>query len=292
MAWLLPKPLEAPAANEFNRLVGELAERLADRTTDLYGLVAELLAQIFYACPYTELSEKAPLAAFALHPAHITLEGEHYSATDPAAFARVKPLLWFWQCLDLTPLGQSVYSGVELRRALAPHIFKSVGKGLKCFQNVGFSVGYNLEFGDSVVLHRGVFLDDIGGMTIGSGTSFSEYANAYSHSHDVLTAEDVTLQHTIVGERVRVTYHATLLSGVRVGDDAIVGSMAVVTHDVGPHQVAMGIPARSQRVKVRDCPYCHAGDPHPSDLVPRPPDRKANPDYPEFVPAGQGTKKL
>ena len=292
MAWLLPKPLESPAVGEFNRWLGELAEQLADPVTDRYGLVAEILAQLFYANHYDELVEKTPLAAFALHPAHITLEGEHYSATDPVAFARVKPLLWLWQCVDLTPLGQSTYSGVELRRVLAPHIFKSVGKGFKCFQNVAFSVGYNLEFGDLVVLHRGVFLDDIGGMTIGSGSSFSDYANAYSHSHDALVPEDVTLQHTIIGERVRVTYHATLLSGVRIGDDAIIGSMAVVTHDVGPHQVAMGIPARSQRVKVRDCPYCRSGNPHPSDQIQRIPDRKANPDYPEFIPHGQGTKKI
>lgn len=46
------------------------------------------------------------------------------------------------------------------------------------------------------------------------------------------------------------------------------------------------------RYKVRhDCPYCRKGEPHPSDLVPKLPDRKGNPDYPDFLPPGFGTRE-
>ena len=50
--------------------------------------------------------------------------------------------------------------------------------------------------------------------------------------------------------------------------------------------------ARPVRYKVRhDCPYCRKGEPHPSDLVPKLPDRKGNPDYPDFLPPGFGTRE-
>ncbi|MER3603371.1 MAG: acetyltransferase, partial [Thermus sp.] len=126
----------------------------------------------------------------------------------------------------------------------------------------------------------------------GDKTSLSDYVNVYSHTHHVLASPDVTLKQTVIGSGVRITYHATILAGVRIGDDAMVGTGAVVTRDVPPHAIALGIPARPVRYKVRpDCPYCRRQEPHPSDLIPRLPDRKGNPDYPDFLPPGFGTRE-
>jgi len=46
-----------------------------------------------------------------------------------------------------------------------------------------------------------------------------------------------------------VTYHATVLAGVHVGANGMVGAMAVATKDVRPYHVNVGIPAKSVRVK-------------------------------------------
>jgi acetyltransferase-like isoleucine patch superfamily enzyme len=48
---------------------------------------------------------------------------------------------------------------------------------------------------------------------------------------------------------VRVTYHATVLAGVHVGENGMVGAVAVATKDVRPYHVNVGIPAKSVRVK-------------------------------------------
>ena len=48
---------------------------------------------------------------------------------------------------------------------------------------------------------------------------------------------------------VRITYHATVLAGVRVGEQGMVGANAVATKDVRPYHVYVGIPAKSVRVK-------------------------------------------
>ena len=44
-------------------------------------------------------------------------------------------------------------------------------------------------------------------------------------------------------------YHATVLAGVRVGEESMVGAVAVATRDVRPYHVNLGIPAKSVRVK-------------------------------------------
>jgi acetyltransferase-like isoleucine patch superfamily enzyme len=48
---------------------------------------------------------------------------------------------------------------------------------------------------------------------------------------------------------VRVTYHATVLAGVHVNEQGMVGALAVATKDVRPYHVYVGIPAKSVRVK-------------------------------------------
>jgi len=189
-------------------------------------------------------------ALLALDPRNVTLEPEYYADCDQPKFQRVKPLLWLWYSFDRTSLGgQNVDVGVRLRRVLAAHIFKRCGENFKAFQNVEFSFGYNMEAGDDVVIHRHVLLDDRGGIVLGNKVSISDYANIYSHTHSIVDQRDVTNAETRIDDGVRITYHATVLAGVHVGCDAMVGAMAVATKDVRPHHVNVGIPAKSVRVK-------------------------------------------
>ncbi len=51
----------------------------------------------------------------------------------------------------------------------------------------------------------------------------------------------------IVGNDVWIGYGAVILSGVTVGDGAIIGARAVVTKDVPPYTIVGGVPARQIR---------------------------------------------
>lgn len=189
-------------------------------------------------------------ALLALDPRQVTLEPEYYAEVDPARFARVKPLLWLWYSFDRTPLaGQNVDLGVRFRRLLAERIFARCGRNFKCFQGVEFSFGYDMEVGDDVVVHRHVLLDDRGGITLGHRVSISDYVNIYSHTHSIVDQRDVTSLRTVLEDDVRVTYHATILAGTRVGTNGMVGAMALATKHVRPWHVNVGIPAKSVRVK-------------------------------------------
>ena len=190
------------------------------------------------------------LALSALDPRNITLEPEFYSDCDDAKFQIVKPLLWLWYSFDRSAVGgQNVDLGVKLRRILAKKIFRRCGENFKAFQHVEFSFGHNMEVGDNVVIHRHVLLDDRGGIRLGNNVSVSDYANIYSHTHSIVDQRDVTNALTVLEDGVRVTYHATVLAGVHVGEQGMVGAVAVATKDVKPYHVYVGIPAKSVRVK-------------------------------------------
>lgn len=279
MPWLIPKPLPPDSERELGRLVGGLAERLDDAALDRSVVVRDALAELQFGRTYDELVERAPLAAFALDPRNITFEAERYVTTDQARFAEVKPLLWFWRGLDQTPLGQSVASGLAFRAMLAERVFGRVGTGIKIFQNVEVSVGYNIEAGDDVVIHREVFIDDIGGVELHDGASLSDFVNVYSHTHDILESPDVRLLRTVIGHGVRVAYHATVLAGTTLSDDSMLGAMALATRDLEPHVIGLGIPAKPRVWKER------MGDPRFARLEvdstrrSPPAEIRANPDY-------------
>jgi acetyltransferase-like isoleucine patch superfamily enzyme len=132
---------------------------------------------------------------------------------------------------------------------LARYVFSKVGQNFKCWQFVEWSFGYNLTFGDNVVVHRNVLLDDRGGIEIGNNVSISDYANIYSHTHDIYDIHKVYTPATRIGDGVRLTYHSTVLAGSQIGSNAMVGTSAVVTRNVEANHIVLGIPAKTAKVK-------------------------------------------
>ncbi|MCX5755171.1 MAG: acyltransferase [Gemmatimonadetes bacterium] len=248
-------PLAPVAEAWLERIEGALRDASLDRPRFCRELLCELAFPDYVANWATavnddQLAQGTRISLAALDSRNITLEPEYYAECDDAKFQRVKPLLWLWYSFDRLPIGgQNVDLGVRLRRILAPHIFKTCGARFKAFQHVEFSFGYNIECGDDVVVHRHVLLDDRGGIQMGNKVSISDYANIYSHTHSIVEQADVTNAATILEEGVRITYHATVLAGVRVGVQGMVGAVAVATKDVRPYHVNVGIPAKSVRVK-------------------------------------------
>lgn len=198
----------------------------------------------------TILPQSASTIVRANHdPRNVTLEPEYYGDMDPAHYYPRKPLIWLWLQFDASPLGPSQWLGERLRNVLGRHIFARLGQRVRIFQHVTFSYGYNLEIGDDCWIHRHVLLDDRGGITLHDGTSISDYANIYSHTHDIVNQRDVSNLRTEIGPRARITYHATVLAGTKVGPDAMLGAMGLATRDVPPHTVSLGIPAKPKLTK-------------------------------------------
>jgi acetyltransferase-like isoleucine patch superfamily enzyme len=255
--------IAAHAAEAYERWLGELDEAISDPSTDRNELCRSVLTDLYFPQLRTTDPAGIPLnqqvALLQMDPRNITLEPEYYADLDPEPYYRAKPLLWLWEMFDKSVLGENVDLGVRFRRTLARHVFKTCGTNFKCFHFVKFSYGYKMEVGNNVVVHRHVLLDDRGGIRLGSNVSIADYSNIYSHTHALYDGRDVDLPATIIGDNVRITYHATVLAGVTMEPNSMLGALAVGTRDIKSGDVALGIPATPKLKK-----------PAPSSMPPLP----------------------
>jgi acetyltransferase-like isoleucine patch superfamily enzyme len=245
---------QALAEQDYDSFLTELEKSLTDGRTDPNDVVRETLFHIYFGAAQVSPADLALPARATYHtfdPRNITTEPEYYKDIDAKLYLQRKPMIWLWQMFDRSPLGQNALLGHRFRQMVAPLIFRSVGTNFKCWHYVEWSFGYNLSIGDNVVVHRHVLLDDRGGIEIGNDVSISDYVNIYSHSHDIYDIHNVSTPATRIGNGVRITYHATVLAGVQVGDGAMIGTSAVVTRDVGTNHIVVGIPAKTVKIKDR-----------------------------------------
>jgi acetyltransferase-like isoleucine patch superfamily enzyme len=229
----------------FPEFVEEFAQRLDDPAIDPNDTVRDTLRELYgTSSPAEGTSLVRRVSDANLDPRNATLEAEYYKELDPAKWARVKPLLWFWQMFDHSPVGRNVLLGTRLREMLARRVFRRCGRNVRIFHDVELSFGYNLTVGDDVTIHRNVLIDDRGEVIIGSNVSISDYANIYSHAHAVEDINDVSLGRTVIGDNTRVTYHSTVFSDVKIGHDAMLGSHGVANKDIPDYEIFGGVPAR------------------------------------------------
>ncbi|MEO6802170.1 MAG: hypothetical protein ABI197_02875 [Granulicella sp.] len=174
---LKPTP-EAEAT--YRRWLGHLNEELTrhtavDRRSEI---VRDELFQIYLGRPHggrlntTMVSELASNALYeSFDPRNVTLEAEYYEDVDPAQYGPRKPLIYFWQMLDRSPLGANVWLGLKFRYMLGKHIFRHLGKGVRIYSNVALTFGYNLTIEDNCTIARNAVLDDRSETVLREGTT-------------------------------------------------------------------------------------------------------------------------
>lgn len=94
----------------------------------------------------------------------------------------------------------------------------------------------------------------IGVKILGGGEHFSN-VNSYPLKAHFLTdfhKDVVSKGPTIIGNDVKITTDAIVLSGVKIGDGAVVGAGAVVTRDVPPYAIVGGSPAKIIKYKFTE----------------------------------------
>lgn len=197
------------------------AEVVRDQLYQLY------IGRPFGNKPNLTLTSELPgnVLALSLDPENVTLEAQHFSDADCEALNQRKPLLWFWQMFDRSPVGLNHWLGIRFRCMLGRHLFAHVGKGVKIFHGVDLTYGYKLWIGDNVTIRQRALLNDRGGIRIGDGAVIGSFARVYSHSHiDTGNFDEVTLEPTEIGAGARIASHAIVLGGSRIESQAVVGN--------------------------------------------------------------------
>lgn len=78
------------------------------------------------------------------------------------------------------------------------------------------------------------------------------YINPYEHNYKKLTTHPVVRTNdpedirkkVQIGNDVLISLNAIIISGVKIGDGAVIGAGAVVTRDVLPYEIVGGVPAK------------------------------------------------
>jgi acetyltransferase-like isoleucine patch superfamily enzyme len=243
------------AEKAFDSWLAWLDEQFANKDISHRSeVVRDVLHDIYLGRAYAPPSANATLSEQALvhsfDPRNATLEPEYYGDVDAAKYAERKPLIWFWMMYDRSPMGLNHALGFRVRAIIAKYVFKFCGNNVKIFHGVEVSYGYNLTVEDNCTIHKYVLLDDRGELIIHQGSSVSDYANIYSHDHDLNDGMIVSNHKTEIGPKARITYHATIMSGVTVAEHGLVGSMGVATKDVPPYTIVAGVPTKPIKVKT------------------------------------------
>ncbi|MFM2061642.1 MAG: hypothetical protein RLZZ507_1312 [Cyanobacteriota bacterium] len=105
-------------------------------------------------------------------------------------------------------------------------------------------VGDKCKVSSHTFICEGVIIEDE--VFIGHGVMFTNdiYPRATNEDSSLKTEDDWTVIKTYVKRRASIGSNATILAGVTIGENAIVGAGAVVTHDVPDDKTVLGVPAR------------------------------------------------
>lgn len=118
-----------------------------------------------------------------------------------------------------------------------------------CFVEIqkGAKVGARCKISSHSFICEGVVLEDA--VFVGHGVVFvnDRYPKATKSDGELKTDADWTCQHTLVKRGASIGSGATLLGGITIGEDAIVGAGSVVTKDVPGGATVVGNPARLLR---------------------------------------------
>lgn len=143
-------------------------------------------------------------------------------------------------------LNSGVYSEEEVRDFLAQITGREVDSTLWLIPPFYTDFGRNIHFGKNVFVNSACTFMDRGGIYIDDDVFIGPKVNLITINHDINPYNrNTTICKPIhIEKRVWIGVAATILPGVRIGENSIIGANAVVTKDVLSNTIVGGNPAR------------------------------------------------
>ncbi len=108
----------------------------------------------------------------------------------------------------------------------------------------GATIGERCKISSHSFICEGVCIED--GVFVGHGVVFinDAYPGAVNSSGQLQTDDDWSVVPTRVKRQASIGSNATILCGITIGENALVGAGAVVTRDVPDYAIVAGVPAK------------------------------------------------
>ncbi|MEU4623339.1 sugar O-acetyltransferase [Actinoplanes sp. NPDC023801] len=144
----------------------------------------------------------------------------------------------------------------EARRALLERILGSVGARTVLLSPFHAGFGSNVHIGDDFFGNVNLtFVDDVE-IRIGDGVMIAPGVTLTTTGHPIHPdlREDFRRfsEPIVIEDKVWIGSNAVVLPGVRIGYGSVIGAGSVVTHDIPPLSVAVGVPCRVIRTITDD----------------------------------------
>jgi len=144
----------------------------------------------------------------------------------------------------------------SLRVAGAKALGMKVAPTAKLYRWREIRSGGNITIGEGTIIGMSATMDGREGITIGKNVNLSSEVALWTLQHDYNSPTFATVGGPIVIEdRAWISFRATILPGVTIGEGAVVAANSVVTKDVPPFTVVGGIPARPIQQRASDLSY-------------------------------------
>lgn len=136
----------------------------------------------------------------------------------------------------------------EGRERVLRSLLGHVGKGICIEQPFLCDYGYNIEVGENFYANVGCVILDGAKIKFGRNVFVGPYCSFYTAGHPLdvkqRTAGLEYARPITIGNNVWIGGHVCVLSGVTIGDNAVIGAGSVVNKDIPANVVAAGNPCR------------------------------------------------
>lgn len=162
-----------------------------------------------------------------------------------------------WQRYMLFQIGLLPFH--KIRRFVYRALGAEIGKNVVFHFRTEIRGIYRLKIGSGTIVGDNALLAAQRGLTIGKNVNLSSNVSIYSGAHDhrdpYFRSTAATTRPITIGDRVWIGSNAIILTGVNIGEGAVVCAGAVVTKDVEPYAVVAGIPAKKVNERPHDLRY-------------------------------------
>ncbi|KPH50760.1 acetyltransferase [Helicobacter pullorum] len=143
-------------------------------------------------------------------------------------------------------LNSGVYSEEEVRDFLSQITGRSIDSTLWLIPPFYTDFGRNIHFGKNVFVNSACTFMDRGGIYIDDEVFIGPKVNLITINHDInpFNRNTTICKPIHIEKRVWIGVAATILPGVRIGENSIIGANAVVTKDVPSNTIVGGNPAK------------------------------------------------
>ena len=145
----------------------------------------------------------------------------------------------------------------EKRNELVKAIFGAFGKGSSIQGPMQIHYGTHTKIGDHVFFNFNLMIQDDAPVTIGNHCDFGPNVTIVTPCHPLVASERLALyskdgtakrycwaEPVVIGDNCWFGAGVTVCPGVTIGEGCVIGAGTVVTKDIPPHSLAVGVPAK------------------------------------------------